>query len=73
MVLTGPWSPQWAGLPQAAFSPSASARGGAAMQIGVLSGPTPPLLEPWWWSSVHSADHGVEGGSLLGGPGGSPC
>ena len=45
-VLTGPWSPQWAGLPQASFSPPASARGGAAMQIGVHPGPAQPISQP---------------------------
>ena len=56
MVLTASWSPQWAGLPQASCSPPASIRGGTAMQIGVLSGPTLPLLEPWWWSSGQGSD-----------------
>ena len=65
MVLTEPWSPQWAGLPQAFFSASASARGGAEMQMRVHLGPAQPLPEPWCWISAHSPDSQVEGASSL--------
>ena len=66
MVLIEPWSPQWAGLPQASFSAPAFARGGAEVQMRVHPGPAQPLPEPWCWISAHSPDLQVEGASSLG-------
>lgn len=73
MVLTASWFPQWGwAAPGLLFSPSLCQRR-AAMQMGSTQGPPSPSLSPAAGAQLTAQTHGVEGSSLLGGPGGSPC
>ena len=51
-VPTGPWSPQWAALPQACSAPDSESRGCQANGGPPRAHPAPP--EPLCYSSAHS-------------------
>ena len=73
MVLTEPWSPQWAGLPQAAFSAPASARGGAAVQMGSIQDLPSPSLSPGAGEQLTGQTQGEVGATHFDPLGGSTC
>ena len=73
MVLTRPWSPQWAGLPQAAFSAPASARGGAAVQMGSIQDLPSPSLSPGAGAQLTGQTQGEVGATHFDPLGGSTC
>ena len=72
-VLTRPWSPQWAGLPQAAFSAPASARGGAAVQMGSIQDLPSPSLSPGAGAQLTGQTQGEVGATHFDPLGGSTC